>query len=65
MTIALLADAETERLARKLAELSLTAVVHETVVAQAAAAGGVHGPDSPLAHSRRQLSWCIDTISAI
>jgi antitoxin VapB len=42
MTITLPADPETERLARKLAELSgksLTAVVHEAIAAQAAAAG--------------------------
>lgn len=42
MTINLPIDAETERLARKLAELSgksLTAVVHEAVAAQAVAAG--------------------------
>jgi hypothetical protein len=44
MTINLPIDAETERLARKLAELSgksLTAVVHEAIAAQAAAAGVV------------------------
>jgi antitoxin VapB len=42
MTINLPIDAETERLARKLAEVtgkSLTAVVHEAIAAQAAAAG--------------------------
>ena len=42
MTISLPADPETERLARKLAELSgksLIAVVHEAIAAQAATAG--------------------------
>ena len=42
MTINLSIDAETERLARKLAELSgksLTAVVQEAIAAQAAAVG--------------------------
>jgi antitoxin VapB len=47
MTITLPADPETERLARKLAELSgksLTAVVHEAIAAQAAAAGVASQP---------------------
>jgi hypothetical protein len=53
MTVNLPIDAETERLARKLAELSgksLTAVVHEAIAAQAAAAGVA---PEPVAAKRR------------
>jgi hypothetical protein len=53
MTITLPADRETERLARKLSELSgksLTAVVHEAIAAQAAAAGVV--PEGPAGKRR-------------
>jgi hypothetical protein len=53
MTINLPIDAETERLARKLAELfgkSLTAVVQEAIAAQAAAAGV--GAASPMKAQR-------------